>query len=108
MLSSFLPLLPYEDECEQDDVRSKGNDPRDLQTHIASFSEEAASSLAVRFSDCRIIFRCELVRARVGLSSFSRSGDVFNQPTTALEPVPLVFHLYSMSSIYIAPLSMKR
>ena len=77
MLSSFLPLLPYEDECEQDDVRSKGNDPRDLQTHIASFSEEAASSLAVRFSDCRIIFRCELVRARGGVEFFFEVGRCF-------------------------------
>jgi len=77
-LSYLLLLLPYEDECEQDDVHSKGNGPRDLQTHVARFPEEAASSLVVRFNDCRIVFCCELIRAKVELSSLSRSGDVFS------------------------------
>ena len=77
MLSFFLPLLPYEDECEQDDVRSKGNGPRNLQTHIAGFPEEAASSLAVRFSDCCVVFRCELMRARGGVELFFEVGRCF-------------------------------
>ena len=72
----ILPLLPYEDEGEQDDVHSKGNGPRDLQTHVASFLEQITSSLAVRFSNCRVILCSELIRATSKLSSLSTSRDV--------------------------------
>ena len=53
---SLLSPLPGEDKCEQDDVRSESHDPQDLQAHVAGFPEEAASSLAVGFSDRHVAF----------------------------------------------------
>ena len=77
-LRTLLPLLPHEDKREQDDVHSERHDSRDLQTHITRFPEEAVSSLAVGFSDCLVIFCCELgEKQEDGVEPSIEAGEIF-------------------------------
>ena len=74
--SLTLPLTPYEDKREQDDVHSEGYSSGDLQAHVTSSPEKAAPFPAVGFSGRHVgIIVRGLRRIREELSGFSGSGN---------------------------------
>ena len=81
----------------------------DFEAHISRFSEYALSDATVGFSDsCFGVFVYELGRARDEAEFLLVDDRSLCPRTTTFEPVPLDFHLYSMSLIRTDPLSERR
>ena len=83
-----------------------GYDVGDFETHVARFLEYAASYTTVGLDDRRTcVFVHELKSAGDRAELFEKGEHERYQRTTTFEPVPLDFHLYSVSSIRTDPLS---
>ena len=73
--SLILPLLPYEDKREQQDIRCVGYNIRDFEAHVARFSEHAALYATAGLGDRRLrVFVYELGRASGWSRIFEMGG----------------------------------
>ena len=100
-----LPLHPYEGKREQHDIHRVGYGLGDLEAHVTRFLEYAASYATVGLGDCCIGgFVYELRSAGDGVELFEIGNYEECRRTTTFEPVPLDFHLYSVSSMLTDPL----